>query len=241
MIHIALALGSILAVTAGLVLLQMHWAVAVGMGLLVGLVVFFLLGRKMQEQLESLMQSVGKEIQNQKLDRAIELLKSGLALKHRHLFVEKQLNSQIGMLYYIQKKEDQAQIYLEKGFFKNPIAQGMLAALYWKRKDMEGVKRVMEANVKANAKEGICYGLYAWFLEQNKEPEQAKAILQKGLVKLPNDEKLSSCLTLLQNNKKLKMKVFGDIWLQFMLEKPPKIYQEPPPHLRVSRKAMFRG
>ncbi|MCB1052917.1 MAG: hypothetical protein KDC71_20110 [Acidobacteria bacterium] len=241
MINIAWALGSALLTGILLTVLEMHWAIGLVMGLLVGFVVFFILGRKMQEKLEGIMTNAGKEIQNQKLERAIEVLKSGLIYKNHHIFIEKQLNSQIGMLYYVLKKEEKALEYLSKGFFKAPAAQCMLACIYYKRKDMDNVKKVMEDTVKANAKDSLCYALYAYFLENTKEHEAAIKWVQKGLAKMPNDEKLTTNLILLQNQKKMKMKVYGDVWVQLMLEKPPRIMQEPPKHMRFNKRAMFRG
>ena len=58
--------------------------------------------------------------------------------------------------------------------------------------------------------------------------------------KLPDDQRLQSNLALLQNNKRMKMKVYGELWVQFMLERAPRLQQAAPPHMRMSRKAMFR-
>jgi hypothetical protein len=41
----------------------------------------------------------------------------------------------------------------------------------------------------------------------------------------------------LQNNRPMKMKVYGDQWYQFMIERP-MLRQEPPPFARVSKRAL---
>ena len=181
-----------------------------------------------------------QHLQDQKFDRAIEVLKGGLVLGNRHFFVAGQLNSQIGMLYYLQKKNDQALEFFKKGFVKHYVGQGMMACVYYKRKDYENMNKAMEDAISSNKKESIVYSLYAYLLYQLKKKNEAIEVLQKGLKKLPDDERLKTNLTHLQNNKKMKMKVYGDLWIQFMLEKPPRIQQQMPSHMRQSRKAMFR-
>ena len=91
--------------------------------------------------------------------------------------------------------------------------------------------------LKAGKKESVLYGLYAYVLMEMKDRDRAIAVLTTGLKYCKGDERLSSNLTALQNNKPLKMKVFGEQWYQFMLERPV-IRQEPPPYARVSKRAL---
>ncbi|CAM2064561.1 hypothetical protein SCOR_04270 [Sulfidibacter corallicola] len=240
MINLAISIGVALVLAIGLVLLQTSWFIYVPMGLVAGVTTFLVLGRRIQTQLEAIMYQMQKDIQSGKLDRAIDTLKQGYSLKNRHIFVEGQLNSQIGVLYYLKKDHERALEYLSKGFVKHHIAQCMLAIIHYKRKNLDEMKKVMDETIRANGKQSICYGLYAWLLHQNKDKEGAMAMLQKGLKKMPDDEKLTNNLTLLQNDKKMKMKAYGDMWVQFMLERPPRVQQEAPPHMRMRRKAMFR-
>ena len=241
MINIAISLGTAIVLTLLLAMIHVHLAIGIPLGLLVGFALFIFLGRKVQERMEQLMAQMQKDIQAGKIDRAIDTLKSGYSLKHRHILVASQLNSQIGTLYFLKKDHDKALEYLKKGFIKHYVGQGMMAVIYFKRKDYETMKKVLEATIQASKKESICYSLYAYLLYQLKQKDEAVAILQKGLKKLPEDEKLRVNLTQLQNNKKMKMKAYGDLWVQFMLERPPRIMQAPPRHMmRVKKKAMFR-
>jgi len=240
MINLAISLLAATLVAFGMTTLDVHLLLSIPFGLVVGIAAFLFLGRRVQGKLEAIMTQMQKDIQANKLDRAIETLKKGYALKNQQLFVKSQINSQIGMLYYLKKDHDAALPYLQKGFLRHYIAQGMLAAIYYKRKDYDNMHKVMEATIKANKKESIVYGLYAFLLYQTKNPEKAMKVLQDGLKKLPKDQRLSSNLTLLQNNKRMKMKVYGEMWVQFMLERPPRMQQELPQHLRMRRKAMFR-
>lgn len=242
MINIGISLLAATALAVIMFLLKVHWALTLPMALIVAFTVFVILSRKVQASLESVMMQMQRDIQANKIDRAIEsLLTARDSLKNRQIFVASQINSQIGMLYYIKKDHEAALPYLEKGFMRHYIARGMLAAVHYKRKEYDKMKEVMDSTLSTNKKESLVYGLYAWFLVQIKEQDKAVEILRKGLQKLPNDEKLVTNLNLLQNNKKMKMRVYGDMWVQFMLERPPRVQQAPPPHARFSKKAMFRG
>jgi tetratricopeptide (TPR) repeat protein len=241
MINIAISIAVALLISLGFIFgLQVTAWVSVPMGVIVGVVAFIFLGRKIQEQLEGIMAQMQRDLTENKLDRAIETLKRGFVLKNRHIFVGSQLNSQIGMLYYIKKEQEKALEHFKKGFVRHYIGQGMMAAIYYKRKDYDTMRKVMDDTLRANKKEAICYALYAYFLYQIKERDKAIEYLQKGLKKLPDDQRLQTNLTQLQNNKKMKMKVFGEVWTQFMLERPPRIQQQQPPHMRMKRRAMFR-
>ena len=240
MINLGISIAVIAVITFLFSLLKVHLAIGLPLGIVAGFIVFLLLGRKMQEVLEKLMNQMQRDMQAGKLDRAIETLKKGFAYKWRHIFVARQLNSQIGMLYYLKKDHDLALQYLKKGFLKHYIGQGMLACIYYKRKDMDAMKQALDDLVQANRKESIVYGLYAFLLHQLKDREGAIKKLQAGIKKLPDDQRLITNLNLLQNNKRMKMKVFGDMWVQFMLERAPRIQQNVPPHLRMKRRATFR-
>lgn len=240
MINIALAIAALAVTMLLFTLLQVSWFISLPIGIVVGFLVLMVLARRVQVKLEAIMQSMQKEIQTGKIDRAIEILKQAYAFKNQQLFVEGQINSQIGMLYYLKKDHDKALEYLPQGFSKHFIAQCMYAVILYKRKNVDEMRKVMDLTVKRNSKESLVYGMYAYLLCQLKENDAAIAILQQGRDKLPNDERIGSNLTNLQNGKKMKMKVYGDMWLQFMLERPPRIQQEPPQHLRQRRKAMFR-
>ena len=70
-----------------------------------------------------------------------------------------------------------------------------------------------------------------------KERDQAVAVLNKGLKICEGDERLVVNRNQLQNNKPMKMKVYGDQWYQFMLERP-MLRQEPPPFARMSKRGL---
>jgi tetratricopeptide (TPR) repeat protein len=95
---------------------------------------------------------------------------------------------------------------------------GMLAISYMKRNKKDKMKETFEKAVQASPKEPLLWNVYAYCLCESGEPGKAKEVLEKGLKKNSGDEKTRQNLELLQEGKKMKMKGFGDMWLQFHLE-----------------------
>lgn len=120
--------------------------------------------------------------------------------------------------------------YLEKSRIKGRKAQllsamwpawAMLAVAYYKsKKDIDKAVEVLEDTTKIAKKNGILWSLYAWMLTQEKRRDEAIDVLVRGKDAAPDDPHLVENLTLLQNNKSMKMRAYGEQWYQFGLEKP---------------------
>jgi Tfp pilus assembly protein PilF len=82
--------------------------------------------------------------------------------------------------------------------------------------------------------------MYAWCLLQINKKDKAISILQKGLTILPNDKNLNISLTNLQNNKKIKLNVYGDEWYQFRLEKHPQELMAQKQMFKTSKKQRIK-
>lgn len=177
----------------------------------------FYIGKKIVKKLEGLFKSVEKDIQGNRVEKAVEKLKSGYSYAKWQFMVKEQIDSQIGILYYTARDFDQAEPYLENAFSKNWMAMSMLAAAKYKKGDMDRVKKVMDKGIKGAPKEPFMYALYAWFLMEKGEKDKAIEILSKGVDKNPIDERLSSNLDAVKNGKKLKMQNYGNYWLQMHL------------------------
>jgi DNA mismatch repair ATPase MutS len=91
--------------------------------------------------------------------------------------------------------------------------------------------------LKSGKKESLLYAVYAYVLMEMSERDKAIEVLNKGLEICKGDERLITNRNLLQNGKALKMKVYGEQWYQFLLERP-MIRQEAPSFARVSRRAL---
>ncbi|MDY6820787.1 MAG: hypothetical protein SVN78_04100 [Deferribacterota bacterium] len=182
----------------------------------------FLIGRKVFKKLNGLFTSIQKDMNLGHYEKAIKKLNDGLRLSKWQFMIKKQINSQLGIIYYLKKDKKKAKDYLLKGTLKNYIAASMLATLYYKEKKYDKCKEVMEKAIKASKKEGFLYSLYAYFLYRMNEKGKAIEILNKGVKKAPLDEKLNSNLDALKNGKKIKMQNYGQIWLQLNIDKVPE-------------------
>lgn len=191
-------------------------------GLLVGLVVFMgsflLISRIVSKKLEEIMEPAMKDIQQGRLEKGIRDLKSALRYGKWQIYVEAQINSAIGMVYFVKRDFATAFPYLEKGFFKNWVTMGMLGVTYMKRNKIDKMKETFDKAVVASPKESLLWSLYGYCLNEIGEHPKACEVLAKGAGKLPGDENLKQNLELCREGKKLKMRNYGDMWLQFHLE-----------------------
>jgi tetratricopeptide (TPR) repeat protein len=187
-------------------------------GLAVFAVAFLVLARIITKRLEAIMEPAMKDIQAQRFEVGIRKLQEAMKYGKWQIYVTGQINATIGMVYYVKRDFATAFPYLEKGFFKNWVTMGMLAISYMKRNKPDKMKETFEKAVLATPKESLLWSLYAYCLNETGSTEKAKEVLEKGLKKLPGDEKLKQNLELLNEGKKMKMKAYGDVWLQFHLE-----------------------
>lgn len=219
-IFISLFTSSALAV--GVFFLSYSYILATLTGIVSVIAINFLIGKYFLKRLTALFQSVEKDLKNNRTESAITKLNEGYSIAKWQLFVKEQINAQIGIIKYSNKKFDESKPFLEKAFKKNWMAMSMMAALNFKNKDFDAVKTVMDKAIKSTPKEGFIYSLYAYFMIESGDKAKAIEILQKGVNKSPLDEKMGSMLTAIQNNKKIKMQNYGAMWLQLHLTKTPQ-------------------
>jgi len=166
------------------------------------------------------LETAGKDLQAQppRFEKAIRELKDALQYSKWQLYVDGQINSQIGMIYYMKRDFANAFPYLEKSFFKNWAAMAMLAVSYMKRQKKDKMISTFDKAVQWNGKESMLWSLYAYCMNESGDSAKAKEILGKGLKKIPGDEKLKDNLESLEKGKKMNMRAYGDLWFQFHLE-----------------------
>jgi len=205
-------------VSFSLVTYLFHWWAGLLLALVVFLGSFLLISRIITKKLEAIMEPAMKDIQAQRFEKGIRDLKSALVWAKWQIYVESQINSAIGMVYFVRREFTLAFPYLEKGFFKNWVTMGMLAVTYMKRNKRDLMRATFEKAVLASPKESLLWSLYGYCLNECGENVKACEVVAKGLSKLPGDENLKQNLDLLREGKKMKMKGYGEMWLQFHLE-----------------------
>jgi predicted Zn-dependent protease len=197
---------------------------------------FLLISRIITRKLEAVMSGAMKDIQSQRFEKGLRELKGAFKYGKWQIYVTGQINSTIGMVYYVKRDFSNAFPYLEKGFFKNWVTMSMLAITYMKRNKKDKMRDTFEKAVVASPKESLLWSLYAYCLSDSGDSGKAKEVLERGLKKLPGDEKIKQNLQLLNEGKKMKMKAYGDMWLQFHLESIGTIQKQQMAAMGVKRR-----
>lgn len=197
---------------------KLVWWGALMITLLVFIGIFLLFSRITMKKVTTALETAGKDLQGQRFEKAVRELKDALKYGKWQIYVEGQLNAQIGMIYYMKRDFSNAFPYLEKAFFKNWAAMGMLAICYMKRQKKDKMIATFEKALQWTSKESLFWNLYAYCLMECGETSKAKETLEKGLRKMPGDTSIKENLENLNQGKKMKMRHFGDVWYQFHLE-----------------------
>jgi len=206
-------------------------------GIAVGTGLFIYLGRRTQAQLEKIFNRAGELLKKQQFDPAIEVIKEGYKLGSWQFLVKGSIDGQIGVIQFLRKKNEEAEPLLRSASSQHYIAKAMLAILQWKRGEKKQARESFDAALKSGKKESLLYAVYAYYLNEIHERDAAIDVLNRGLKVCEGDDRLLTNRNLLQNNKAMKMKVYGEQWYQFMLERP-MVRQEPPPFARISKRAL---
>lgn len=201
---------------------------------------FYSLSRFIMKKVMDIAEIAGKDLQAQRVDKAIKVLQSGLQYGKWQIYVEGQINSQIGTIYYMKREFNTAFPYLEKSFFKNWVAMGMLAVTYMKKNRKDKMVQTFEKAVQGTPKEALLWNLYAYCLVETGDNEKAIQVLEKGLKKIPGDDRLTGNLELVREGKKMKMKNYGEMWLQFHLERPGAIMKQQAAAMGGMRRRVIR-
>ena len=237
MINLLLGLGATLAVVLLSYLLKMPLWVGLPIGILAGAALFIWQGRKIQQELEAIFTRAGDLLKKQQFDKAIEAMKEGYKFSSRQFLVKGSIDGQIGVVQYLRKKNEEAEPLLASASMQHYIAKAMLGILQWKRGEKKKARETFNLALKTGKKESLLYAVYAYVLVEMGDRGKAIEMLNKGLEICKGDARLITNRNLLQNGKALKMKVYGEQWYQFLLERP-MIRQEAPPFARVSRRSL---
>lgn len=218
MYNILISAAAAVVVLVALLLAKLPWWGALLIALVVFGGLFVLISRLVMKKVMAIIETAGKDLQGQRFEKAIRELKEALRYGKWQIYVDGQINSQIGMIYYMKRDFSNAFPFLEKSFFKNWAAMGMLAICYMKRQKKDKMTATFDKAVLGSPKESLLWNLYAYCLAECGDITKAKETLEKGLKKLPGDGPLTENLEHLQEGKKMKMRSFGDMWFQFHLE-----------------------
>lgn len=237
------ALGAVIVLFSAMVL-KLAWWWSLIVGLIIATAAFVLTSRIIMKKVMAILESAAKDLQGQRFEKAIRSMKEALRYAPWQIYLGEQVNSQIGMAYYVKRDFSNAFPYLEKAFFKNWVAMGMLAICYLKRQKRDKMEKTFEKAVQWNGKESLLWNLYAYCLaEECGDKTKALEVLKRGLKKLPGDPHITENIQNLTSGGKMKMRSFGDHWYQFHLESLGQLQKHQMAAMggRMKKRAVVRG
>jgi tetratricopeptide (TPR) repeat protein len=218
---LSLVVSALIALVFGFVI---GFFVNVGFGIFIGSIilvsVFFFMTRHFSRKLQTIFNFANSQLQKQQIEQAIETLKDGYEIGKWAFLGKAQVDSQIGVILYTQKKFGEAYKYLQKSNPRIFQAYCMLIVGHIKNKKIKEAKEAITLLIKLNKKEPFVYSFAGYiYANELKEKAMALTVLENGLKVLPDDVHIKEQLLNMKNNKPYKMSKWGDIWAQLMLEK----------------------
>lgn len=203
--------------------------------------IYVVILKQVMKRVGEAMEVVQKDIMANRPEAAIHKLEeTQKKYANWQFFVKKQMNSQIGMVYYMRRDFSKAYEYLNQGFVRHWVAMGMLGVIQMKRNQQKNMIATFEKTVAGTRKEPMLWSLYAFCLDKIGDRNKAVSIMEKGLKKVGDDELMKANLEALKAGGKMKMQGYGDMWSQFQLEKQGAMIRKHTKAMQGRRKIVRR-
>jgi tetratricopeptide (TPR) repeat protein len=248
MINLLLSLAVAFLTALGIRLANFSWVAAILPSSILFVGCYVLLARRTAKRFQKIITEVQSELQTMqatspreqkaRVDKTLQKLEAARPLGRWQFMLEKEIEGFLGMVRYSLREEAVAKVHLQKAGVRNFYASAIQAALAYKGRDAEGMRKHFELAVKYGKKEGLMWAAYAWCFLQLKEKQKALAVLSRAVKANPTDEKLKAALQAVQNDKRLKMKAWEPAWWQLGLENPPTPQMSP---FATSKRSMMRA
>ncbi len=193
------------------------------------LAAYYVLAKRSFKRVEVIFTEAGKALQSMppRLDLAVSTLEKAYALAPEQLGIRSQVDTQIGVIYFLQQDFNKAKPYLERSLsFGHWLGGAMLGVIHYKKKEHAEMRKTFEVVTKRAKKQGLVWCLYAYLLQQIGDDAGAQKVLIDGKKAAAGDEKVGENLLAVQNGKKVKMRGYKEQWYQFHLERPPADQQQ---------------
>lgn len=215
--------------------------VSIVTGLAAFTLIYVIMLKQVMKRVGDAMDGVQKDIMSNRPDAAIHKLEA-VQKKYAYwqFFIKKQMNSQIGMVYYLRRDFKKAYEYLEQGFVRHWVAMAMLAIIQMKRNQPQKMIATFDKTISGTRREPLLWSLYAFCLDKVGDHNKAVKIMEKGLKKIKNDELMTANLEILKSGGKMKMQAYGDQWSQFQLEKQGAMIRKQTKAMQGRRKIVRR-
>ena len=203
------------------------WIPAVLPAVLVFGGITYFLTQRMSAQIEPEVRAAVELLQNQKVEEAKAILR-GVKQKYGpwQVFINGQMDAQLGMIAYIQTKFDEALPLLESGSFQNQLALACIGAIHWRNGKKDEAYKNFEKASDASAKETSTYLVWAVLAERDGKQRDALAALDRGLKVVPNSKILKDLRDTIANRRKVDTTALGEVWYQFFPEDYLRLHQQ---------------
>lgn len=218
---LSLIFSLLIAVAAGLITgYFINYGFGIFIGLFAGMGMFIFFTRFYSKKLQDVFIEANAFIQKQQFDKAVSILRSGYKYNNHAFLVKAQIDSQIGIILYTQKKFGEAYKHLQNSNPRIMMGYLMLIIGHIKNNKTKNIDRDIDLLLKFNKKDPFAYSAVAYLYEEElSDREKAQSVLNKAAKLMPDNQKIQEHLLSFQNNKPFKMEKYGEMWYQLMLDR----------------------
>jgi tetratricopeptide (TPR) repeat protein len=211
------------------VVLWKGWAMGLVLFFLISAISFIVISRIIGKRVEPLFLGAQKQVQAGAHQGAINTLEQLLPMARWQVMLKGQIHAQIGCLHYSLGDEKRALEHLEQSSRRVADARLFLAALYYRRKEVDKAVKCLDEAIGYNKKQILLYNTLAWIQLKEGKRDEAIAMLLKGGKADDKSEATQDNIARIQNGKRMNMKRFGMSWYALQLEKPPASMRQQQP------------
>lgn len=198
------------------------WGWAILFSLILALVVWFLVARRISAMLQPAMSRLQAQMEAGHFDAAMQSLEALLPMGKWMPLLRGQLLANMGMIAWISGKKERAMELLEKASLRAPDARLLLGCILYKNGDTTRALSVLQVAGMVNKKHALLHNTWAWILHKSDRADEAQKVLADFCRKNPTDETSKDNLLRLQNRSRMTMQGFGNHWYVLGLEQPPQ-------------------
>lgn len=211
--------------------------------ILVFILLFVLLARRTAGQITAAIEPVAAIMQQGQVAEAEQLLRT---IQQRYawwqLLLTRQIDAQLGLLRYMQRRFDEAEPLLTSGKWRNWTALVCLGAIAYRRNHFDQAWAYCKQASQASPKEAMVYVVWATLLAKQGSQPEALQVLAQGLTALPDNQVLKGLRNTIANKRRINTDKLPQNWGLFFPEDlvkrqsmrgrrgPP---QKPPPGMAV--------
>ena len=198
-----------------------HWGWGIFFTLLLSVVIWVLIARRVGKQIQPAMEQVQRQMQQGHVKLAIQTLEDMLPLGKWVPMLHGQVIAQMGMLEFYQGDKERGVKLLEGASLRNADARLLLGCIRFKSGETDRAFSILNLASKVSKKHPLLHNTYAWMLQKAGKAEQAQAVLAAFLKKDANNGPTKDNMLRLQNKQRMNMSQFDMQWYALGLESPP--------------------